>query len=115
MRRPGIGDTFPGMPEPLSLEEVRHVARLARLRLDDEHLETYRSQLATVLDHISMLERLDVEGVEPMAHPLDVTNRLDADEVAPSMPVSDLLANAPSVESDFLAVPKVLADGGGGA
>ena len=98
------------MADPLSLEEVRHVAVLARLRLDGEKLEEYRSQLSTVLEHISMLEKLDVTDVEPMAHPLDVTNRLAADEVEPSMSVDDLLANAPAVEGRFLAVPKILGE-----
>ncbi|MHC4446994.1 MAG: Asp-tRNA(Asn)/Glu-tRNA(Gln) amidotransferase subunit GatC [Planctomycetota bacterium] len=99
------------MPEPLSLDEVRHVAKLARLRLEEEQLARYRSQLADVLDHIAKLNELDVEGVEPMAHPSDVTNRLAEDEVAPPMPVEALLANAPATEDHFLAVPKILGDG----
>ena len=96
------------MPEPLSLDEVRHVARLARLRLTEDDLERYRGELSTVLDHIDMLERLDVEGVEPMAHPLDVTNRLADDVVAGAMPIEHLHRNAPAVEGRFLAVPKVI-------
>jgi len=96
------------MPEPLSLDEVRHVARLARLRLTDADLERYRGELSSVLGHIDMLERLDVEGVEPMAHPLDVTNRLADDVVADPMPIEHLHRNAPAVEDRFLAVPKVI-------
>ncbi len=101
------------MPEPLSTDEVRHVAELARLRLADEQLEQYRSQLSAVLDHIAMLEKLDLDGIEPMAHPLDVTNRLDEDEVGSSLPIEALLSNAPATEDRFLAVPKIL-DGGAG-
>lgn len=101
-----------GMTEPLGIEEVRHVAKLARLRLDDEQLARYRSQLASVLEHIAKLNELNVEGVEPMAHPSDVTNRLAEDEVAPPMPVEVLLANAPATQDHFLAVPKVLDDAG---
>ncbi len=100
------------MPEPLGIDEVRHVAKLARLRLDDEQLARYRSQLADVLDYVAKLNELDVEGVEPMAHPSDVSNRLAEDEVAPPMPVEALLANAPATEDHFLAVPKVLDDAG---
>ena len=96
------------MPEPLSLDEVRHVAHLARLRLDDTQIEAYRSQLSTVLDHIATISGLNTEGVEPLAHPLDMTNRLADDEVAPAMPLEALLRNAPAVEDRFLAVPKVL-------
>lgn len=92
------------------MDEVRHVAKLARLRVDDVQLERYGEQLSAVLDHVAMIGRLDLAGVEPMAHPLDVTNRLDEDEVAPPMAIDDLLRNAPAAEGRFLAVPKVLGD-----
>jgi len=98
------------MPEPLSLDEVRHVAKLARLKLSDAELERYRRELSSVLDHIAMLSEQDVTGVEPMAHPTDMTNRLDEDVVGHSLPLDKVLANAPAVEGDFLAVPKVLDD-----
>jgi aspartyl-tRNA(Asn)/glutamyl-tRNA(Gln) amidotransferase subunit C len=98
------------MSDRLSLDEVRHVAKLARLKLTDEQLEQYRSQLSTVLDHIAKLNELDVEGVEPMAHPGDLTNRLDDDVPGESLGVEQVLAIAPAIESQFLAVPKVLTD-----
>ena len=98
------------MAERLSLDEVRHVAKLARLRLTNEELEQYRSQLSAVLEHIAKLNEVDVAGVEPMAHPSDITNRLDEDVVGESMPVEQLLAIAPAVEGQFLAVPKVLGE-----
>ncbi|MHC4947190.1 MAG: Asp-tRNA(Asn)/Glu-tRNA(Gln) amidotransferase subunit GatC [Planctomycetota bacterium] len=101
------------MAEPLSMRQVRHVASLARLRLSDDELEQYRRELTTILDHIATLETLDVEGVEPMAHPAGATDRLDDDEVAPPLPTADLLANAPAAEGDLLAVPKILGDEGG--
>jgi len=103
------------MPEPLSLDEVRHVAKLARLRLTDEQMERYRWQLSAVLDHIAMLEKLDLAGVEPMAHPLDVTNRLDEDRVGQVLPLEALMKNAPAREDRFLAVPKVIGEDAGGA
>ncbi len=96
----------------LDLDEVRHVARLARLRLSDQELQLYRGQLSSVLDHIAKIRELDVEGVEPMAHPSDLTNRLDDDVVDEAMPRDVLLALAPEVEDSFLSVPKVL-DGEG--
>jgi aspartyl-tRNA(Asn)/glutamyl-tRNA(Gln) amidotransferase subunit C len=98
------------MTDRLSLDEVRHVAKLARLRLTDEQLQQYRGQLSTILDHIAKLEALDVEGVEPMAHPGDLTNRLDADEVGAMLDLEQVLSIAPATESQFLAVPKVLTD-----
>jgi aspartyl-tRNA(Asn)/glutamyl-tRNA(Gln) amidotransferase subunit C len=96
------------MSRLLTLDEVRHVARLGRLRLSEQELELYRDQLSTVLDHIGMLAELDVEGVEPMAHPAEITNRLDEDDVALSLPRQTLLALAPAVKGAYLAVPKVL-------
>lgn len=105
------------MPEPLSLAQVRHVARLARLHLSDAQLESFRGQLSSVLDHIAKISELDVTDVEPMAHPTDIANRLDEDVVSPAraMSIEQLLAIAPAVEDRYLAVPKVLdAPGNGG-
>ena len=96
------------MAGQLSLAEVEHIAALARLRLDREQLERYRAELSSVLDHIAKISELDVEGVEPMARPLELTNRLDDDVVADPMPLEQLLANAPATKGRFLAVPKVL-------
>jgi aspartyl-tRNA(Asn)/glutamyl-tRNA(Gln) amidotransferase subunit C len=101
------------MTDRLTLDEVRHVAKLARLRLTDDQLEQYRGQLSTVLDHIAKLNELDVEGVEPMAHPGDLTNRLDDDAVGESLDVEQVLAIAPATESHFLAVPKVFTEEAG--
>ena len=95
-------------PTRLSLDEVRHVAKLARLRLNDEQIERYRAQLAAVLDHIAKLNELDVTDVEPMAHPTDLTNRIEDDVPMNAIPIDDLLRNAPAVEDHFLGVPKVL-------
>jgi aspartyl-tRNA(Asn)/glutamyl-tRNA(Gln) amidotransferase subunit C len=102
------------MPEPLSLDQVRHVAKLARLRLNDVQLAQYRTQLSSVLDYIAKISELDVTDVEPMAQPTEITNRLDDDQVSPPMDVERLLALAPKVEDRFIAVPKVLDDSGGG-
>jgi len=103
------------MPEPLSPQDVRHVANLARLHLNDEQVERYRDQLSNVLLYVTKISELDVRDVEPLAHPIEMTNRLDEDEVPPhvAMPVEHLIMNAPAVEDRFLAVPKVLDDSGG--
>ncbi len=98
------------MAQRLSIDEVRHVAKLARLRLTDEQLERYRGQLLTVLDHIAKLSELDVEGVEPMAHPSDLTNRFDDDVPGAMLARETVLGLAPATEGDYFAVPKVLVD-----
>ena len=110
MRAARLGVTLLRMTDRLSLDEVRHVAKLARLQLTDDQLEQYRGQLSTILDHIAKLNELDVEGVEPMAHPGDLTNRLDADEACASLDLEQVLSIAPATEGHFLAVPKVLTD-----
>ena len=98
--------------QPLELRAVHHVAKLARLRLAEDEAERYRDQLASILGHISKLNAVDVSGVEPMAHPLPLTNRLADDEPTAPMPLEALLRNAPAVEGRYLAVPKVLGEGG---
>jgi len=84
------------------------VARLARLHLDEATIESYRTQLTSVLAHIARLGQVDTAGVDPMAHPLDTVNRLDDDEPGPALTVDQVLMNAPAREGDFIAVPKVL-------
>ena len=95
-------------PSRLSEKEVRKVAQLARLELTDEAIELYAGQLSSILEHIAILESLDVEGVEPMAHPLPLTNRLAEDVPGDALPVEVLLENAPARESVYISVPKVL-------
>ncbi len=93
---------------PLDLAAVRHVAKLARLDVTDARLETLKEELLAILGHISQLQRVNTEGLEPMAHPLALVNRLGDDVPVKGMPIGDLLRNAPAVEGDFLSVPKVL-------
>jgi len=92
-----------------------HVAKLARLRISPEQVEPFRVDLSNILDHVAKLSEIDTQSVEPMTHPLSIVNRLAADLPGPTMPIESLLRNAPSAEGSFLAVPKVLADEGGGA
>ena len=103
------------MPESaenqLTEEAVRKVAHLSRLAIEDEQVPRYTAELASVLEHIERLLALDVDGVEPMAHPLPVHNRLGEDVPVEGLPVAALLDNAPAVEGDVIAVPKVLGEG----
>ncbi len=68
-------------------------------------------ELSAIVAHMSRLEELDLEGVEPLSHPPPIRNRLDPDEPSPSLPVEEALRNAPAVEGPFIAVPKVIAEG----
>ena len=86
-------------------DEVLHVARLARLELSDEELERFGAQLSAILEAVGKVAELDLEGIEPTAHPLDLVNVWAEDEPRPSLSVEDALANAPDRERGFFRVP----------
>jgi aspartyl-tRNA(Asn)/glutamyl-tRNA(Gln) amidotransferase subunit C len=98
------------MPERITTSDVAHVARLARLRLDDEELERFTGQLGAVLDHAADVAALDLTGVAPTAHPLPLVNVLRDDEVVPCLDRSAALAGAPAVEADRFRVPPILGE-----
>lgn len=111
--RPKSG-TLSRMVERLTEKEVRHIAKLARLHLTDEQVEMYRAQLSQVLEHVNKLAELDLEDVEPLSHPNELTNRLADDSPRESFALEVALKNAPQTEGPYIAVPKVLGDSGGG-
>jgi aspartyl-tRNA(Asn)/glutamyl-tRNA(Gln) amidotransferase subunit C len=86
-------------------EEVRHVARLARLALSDAELDRMAVELAGVLEHIAMIDELDLDGVPPTSHVVAVENALRADVPRPSLPRERALESAPAVVDDGFAVP----------
>jgi aspartyl-tRNA(Asn)/glutamyl-tRNA(Gln) amidotransferase subunit C len=92
----------------ITLAEVEHVARLARLDLAPEEKERMRGQLDAILSYIEQLRRVDTTGVEPTAHVLPLVNVLRDDEVRPSYPVDAMLANAPEPEDGQFRVPRIL-------
>ena len=89
----------------ISRDEVLHVARLARLALTDEEVERLGAQLSAILEAVGKVAELDLEGVEPTAHPLDLVNVWAEDEPRPSLPVDEALASAPDREGGFFRVP----------
>ncbi len=92
----------------MDANEVRKVARLARLDLPDADLAVFAKQLTAILGYMDQLKELNTEDVEPLAHPLPVQNVFRPDELRPSLPVDEALANAPARSGDFFAVPAVL-------
>ena len=86
-------------------EQVLHVARLARLRLSDEEIERMSAELSGILQHIEKIGELDLEGVPPTSHVVEVTNALRDDEPRPSWPREQMLAAAPAVADDGFEVP----------
>jgi len=97
----------------LTEEEVRHVARLARLGLTDEEVEVMRGQMLDVLQYIEILQQVDTSSVEPTAQILRHLNVARQDEPRPSWPVEDILSNAPGREDAFIRVPMVLEESRG--
>ena len=86
-------------------EEVLHVAALARLELSEQEVARMTGDLAKVLDHIEKISELDLEGVPPTSHVVEVENALRADEPRPCLPRDVVLAAAPEVVDDGFAVP----------
>jgi aspartyl-tRNA(Asn)/glutamyl-tRNA(Gln) amidotransferase subunit C len=92
----------------LSLEEVEHIAQLARLRLTQAEKEMLRDQLSAILGYAEVLNRLDTSGIPPMTSALPLSNVLRVDQVRPSLSSEDALANAPEAEDDQFRVRAVL-------
>lgn len=92
----------------ITLDQVRHVAKLARLALKETELETMREQLSRILGHVASLDALDVASVPPTSHAVPMQAPLRTDIVRDSLPRSELLAAAPSTEAGAFAVPMVL-------
>jgi aspartyl-tRNA(Asn)/glutamyl-tRNA(Gln) amidotransferase subunit C len=89
----------------LTVEQVRHVATLARLSLSSEEEERYGTQLSAILDAV---QELDVSGVEPTSHASLASSLLREDVTRPSLPPEKALANAPARVGTSFAVPKIL-------
>ena len=87
---------------------ISHLATLARLSLDDAAARRAEADLHNIIGMIDQMQAMDTEGVEPMAHPLDATQRLRADEVTEAVDVEHLQACAPDTEDGYYLVPRVV-------
>ncbi len=91
----------------LTFDEVRKVAKLARLEMSDADLKTMQTQLSAILDYVDQLGQLNTDGVEPLAHPLPVANVFREDVPGVCLTPDEALANAPVRLADFFGVPAV--------
>lgn len=98
------------MAARITEDQVRHVAKLARLDCSDEEIATFTGQLGDILEYVAQLGQLDTANVEPLAHCLPVNNILREDVVKPSLTNDQALANAPQRDGEFFMVPKILGD-----
>ena len=96
------------MPEKISLADVRHVAKLARLALPEQKLQTLTQQLESILEYVAKIGQVDMTGVEPMAHALPLHNVLREDVARPGLKLEQVLQNAPETDGPFFKVPKVI-------
>lgn len=92
----------------VSPEQVRHIARLARLEMSDEELDRLLPELNNILGWVEQLGEVDTEGVEPLATVIEQKLRFRDDVVTDGDCRDDVLANAPAAEHGFFAVPKVI-------
>jgi aspartyl-tRNA(Asn)/glutamyl-tRNA(Gln) amidotransferase subunit C len=88
--------------------EVKKIARLARLAIDEAEVERYAQDLSGILDLVERMNQADTQGVEPMAHPLDMAQRLRPDVVTETNQRELFQLNAPAVENGLFLVPKVI-------
>ena len=96
------------MKKKIDYEEVEHIARLSRLGLTEKDREKFAGQLNEILVYMEKLEELDVEGVEPMAHVLDLKNVLREDRPCPGIDRGEILENAPEQHEGYFRVPPVI-------
>jgi len=95
---------------PISRDDVAHVARLARLTITDDELDTFTGQLASILGHAADVEALDLDDVPPTSHPIPLRNVVRPDEVRPCLDRDEVLAQAPAAEAGMFRVPPVLGE-----
>ena len=92
----------------LTLEDVEHVALLARLELSEEEKQLFAPQLAKILEYVAKLDELNTDEVEPVFHVVSLSNVFREDEVRVSLPLEKVLQNAPKASHDCFDVPKII-------
>jgi len=92
----------------LSREEVKHLALLVRLGVDEDEVEGFREQLSNILENFEILQEVDTSDVSPTAHSIALESVLRDDVAAPSLPADEVLANAPNREEGYFKVRAVL-------
>lgn len=93
---------------PISKDEVRHIAHLARLDLTEEEVEKFAGQLSQILDHAAIVKNVDTSGIEPLAHAVDRRNVFRDDAVSAGLSREEALANAPSAENGGFRIPPIV-------
>lgn len=92
----------------LGPDDVKQIAHLARLQIDEQNIDGYASSLSNILDMVEKMNEVDTTDVQPMAHPMDVAQRLRADEVLEQNQRDAFQAIAPKTENGLYLVPRVI-------
>ncbi|MBM4071522.1 MAG: Asp-tRNA(Asn)/Glu-tRNA(Gln) amidotransferase subunit GatC [Planctomycetes bacterium] len=92
----------------LDVEQIRWIAHLARLELADDEIDGLARDLNAIVSYMDQLQQLNTDGIEPLAHPLDVKNVFREDVPASSLAVDEALASAPDRRGNYFGVPAVL-------
>ena len=96
------------MPAHVTLDQVRHVAKLARLAIPEDRLPDFTAKLESILGYVDLLNEVDVTGVEPTSHAIRMSNVLREDVVRPPLPIESVLQNTADVDGRFFKVPKII-------
>lgn len=91
----------------ITIKDVEHVAKLARLELSEEEKVKFSKQLGDILKYVEQMNQVDTEGVEPMSHAIPMVNVMREDVVLSENTKEELMANAPLKEDGFFRVPKI--------
>lgn len=91
----------------ITIKDVEHVAKLARLELTEDEKEKFSKQLGDIIKYVEQMNEVDTTGVEPMSHAIPIVNVMREDEVVQEQTKEELMANAPSKEDGFFRVPKI--------
>lgn len=91
----------------ITIKDVEHVAKLARLELSEEEKVKFSKQLGDILKYVEQMNQVDTEGVEPMSHAIPMVNVMREDAVVSENTKEELMANAPLKEDGFFRVPKI--------
>ncbi len=95
---------------PLTRDDVAHLAALARIDLSEAELDRMLGELTVILDAVALVQQAPTDGVEPMSHPLPLTNVTRADVVRPSLTAAEALSGAPAVDQQRFSVPRILTE-----
>jgi len=97
----------------VTVKDVEHIAKLARLEFSEEEKKKFRHQLNQILEYVEKLNKLDTANVKPLSQVIDLSNRFREDVVKPGLGAEEALKNAPAKTDRFFKVPKVIGGKGG--